>query len=132
MSSHWFLYCALLRGVTVVAKQSGGVHDIGGIVCRPCWNTKRKSWLRDVPKMFTRRLTTVHVGNSVGRAQRASERSERSGQSDQDGLGELPSESCSKDAFRVREGRLRKAIQHVSPRAFILDALPVLLSTPGL
>ena len=44
------------------------------------------------------------------------ERSERSEQSDQDGLGELPSESCSKDAFRVREGRLRKAIQHAYAR----------------
>ena len=44
------------------------------------------------------------------------ERSERSEQSDQDGLGELPSESCSKDAFKVREGRLRKAIQHAYAR----------------
>ena len=85
-------------------------------MCRPCWTTKRKSWLRDVPKMFTRCLKAVYVGNSVGRAQRASERSERSEQSDQDGLGELPSESCSKDAFRVREGRLRKAIQHAYAR----------------
>ena len=60
------------------------------------------------------------------------ERSERSERSDQDGLGELPSESCSKDAVRVREGHRRKAIQHVSPRGFILNALPVLLLTPGL
>ena len=52
--------------------------------------------------------------------------------SDQDGLGELPSESCSKDAVRVREGHLRKAIQHASPRGFIVNALPVLLLTPGL
>ena len=28
----------------------------------------------------------------------------------------MPSESCSKDAFRVREGRLRKAIQHAYAR----------------
>ena len=82
-------------------------------MCRPCWTTKRKRWLRDVPKMFTRRLEAVYVGISVGRAQRASERSE---QRDQDGLGELPSESCSNDAFRVREGRLRKAIQHAYAR----------------
>ena len=53
----------------------------------------------------------------------ASERSKRSARSDQDGLGELPSESCSKDTFRFREGRLKKAIQHVSPRAFILNAV---------
>ena len=51
--------------------------------------------------------------------------------SDQDGLGELPSESCSKDAVRVREGHRRKAIRDVSPRGFILNALPVLLLTPG-
>ena len=76
----------------------------GGIVCRPCWTTKRKRWLRDVPKMFTRHLEMVYVENSVGRAQRANQRSERSEQSDQDGLAEVPSESCSKDAFRVREG----------------------------
>ena len=59
------------------------------------------------------------------------ERSERSERSDQDGLGELPSESRSKDIVRVREGHLRKAIQHVSPRGFIVNALPVLLLTPG-
>ena len=58
------------------------------------------------------------------------ERSERSARSDQDGLGELPSESCSKDAVRVREGHRRKAIQDVSPRGFILNALPVLLVIP--
>ena len=40
--------------------------------------------------------------------------------------------SISKDAFRVREGCFRKAIQIVSPRGFILNALPVLLLTPGL
>ena len=57
---------------------------------------------------------------------------ERSERSDQDGLGELPSESCSIDAVRVREGHLRKAIQHASPRGFIVNALPVLLLTPGL
>ena len=88
----------------------------GGIVCRPCWTTKRKSWPRDVPKMFTRRLETVYVGSSVGPAQRSSERSERSERSDLDGRGDLPSESCSKDAFRVREGRIRKAIQHAYVR----------------
>ena len=38
----------------------------------------------------------------------------------------------SKDAFRVREGCFRKTIQIVSPRGFILNALPVLLLTPGL
>ena len=59
------------------------------------------------------------------------ERSERSERSDQDGLGELPSENRSNDTVRVREGHLRKAIQHVSPRGFILNALPVLLLTPG-
>ena len=57
---------------------------------------------------------------------------ERSERSDQDGRGELLSESCSKDAVRVREGHLRKAIQYESPRDFILNALPVLLLTPGL
>ena len=60
------------------------------------------------------------------------ERSERGERSDQDGRGELPSESCSKVAVRVLEGHLRKAIQHMSPRSFILNALPVLLLTPGL
>ena len=49
-------------------------------------------------------------------ASAASERAKRSEQSDQDGLGELPRESCSKDAFRVREGRRRKAIQHAYVR----------------
>ena len=56
---------------------------------------------------------------------------ERSERGDQDGRGELPSESCSKDAVRVCEGHRRKAIQHVSPRGSILNALPVLLLTPG-
>ena len=60
------------------------------------------------------------------------ERSERSARSDQDGRGELPSESCSNDAVRVREGHRRKVIQDVSTRGFILNALPVLLLTPGL
>ena len=59
------------------------------------------------------------------------ERSERSARSDQDGLGELRSESCSKDGVRVREGHRRKAIQDVSSRGFILIALPVLLLMPG-
>ena len=72
--------------------------------------SERESIEKTNEKSFTRRLETVYVGNSVGRAQRASERSERSEQSDQDGLGELPNERCSKDAFRVREGRLRKVI----------------------
>ena len=66
----------------------------GGIVCRPCWTTKRKRWLRDVPKMFTRRLETVYVGNSVGRAQRASERSERSERSDQDEPRRVEGKRC--------------------------------------
>ena len=47
----------------------------------------------------------------------------RSEQSDQDGFGELPNESCSKDAFKVREGRLRKAIQHAYARQTCLDWL---------
>ena len=57
---------------------------------------------------------------------------ERSERSDQDGHGELPSESCSKDAVTVRESRLRKATQHVSPRGFSPNALRALLLTPGL
>ena len=138
----WRLLGRILGVVQMFPRRPKAVHvgnsatrrpktEQGGIVCRPCWTTKRKRWLRDVPKMFTRRLETVYVGNSVGRAQRASERSERSEQSDQDGLGELPSESCSKDALRVREGRLRKAIQHVSPRGFTCNALPVPMLLPG-
>ena len=59
------------------------------------------------------------------------ERSERSERSDQDGRGELPIESCSKDTVRVRGGHLRKDIQHVSPRGFSVNALHVLLLTQG-
>ena len=74
---------------------------------------------KDGPKMFRRCLQ-----DAERRFMLETPLGERS---DQGGRGELPSESCSIDAVRVREGHLRKAIQHVSPRAFILNALPVLL-----
>ena len=86
--------------------------------------------VQDVPKMFPRCLQDVwrrfKLETPLG------ECSERGERSDQGGLGELPSESRSKDTVRVRAGRRRKAIQHVSPRGFIDNALPVLLLTPGL
>ena len=92
---------------------------------------KRSRWLQDVPKIFPRRPKTVHVGNSVGRAQRASAASDASGAIRISSNG-LLRESCSKDDFRVLEGCLRNAVQNVSPRGFILNALPVLMLTPGL
>ena len=65
------------------------------------------------------------------RSERASAASEASGAIRMNSRG-LLRKSISKDAFRVREGCFRKAIQIVSPRGFILNALPVLLLTPGL
>ena len=81
--------------------------------------------IQDAPKWF---MLETPLGE---RSERASAASEASGAIRMNSRG-LLRKSISKDAFRVREGCFRKAIQIVSPRGFILNALPVLLLTPGL
>ena len=79
---------------------------------------------QDGPRWLQGLQRWLHIG-------RASAASEASGAIRMNSRG-LLRKSISKDAFRVREGCFRKAIQIVSPRGFILNALPVLMLTPGL
>ena len=71
---------------------------------------QRKIWFYKTPREGF--MLEAPLGE---RSERASEASEASRAIRME-TGDLPSESCSKDAFRVREGRLRKAIQHAYAR----------------
>ena len=91
----------------------------------PRWSKMVRRCVQDAQKWF---MLETPLGE---RSERASAAREASGAIRMNSRG-LLRKSISKDAFRVREGCFRKAIQIVSPRGFILNALPVLLLTPGL